>query len=72
MPIRAIGKELVTRGYEVTFVTGSAYQKPIEATGASLVPLEGYGDYTEAEMDTKWPIRNTLPAGPVQVCTIAE
>jgi UDP:flavonoid glycosyltransferase YjiC (YdhE family) len=67
MPIRAIGKELVKRGYDVTFVTGSYYNKLIEAIGASLVPIEGYGDYTEAEIELRWPVRNTLPAGPAQL-----
>lgn len=41
MPIRAIGKELIARGYEVTFVTGSPYKKLLEDIGASHVPLEG-------------------------------
>jgi UDP:flavonoid glycosyltransferase YjiC (YdhE family) len=66
MPIRAIGKELVARGYKVTFVTGSFYKEILEAIGASLVPIEGYGDYTEADIDSKWPIRKTLPEGPIQ------
>lgn len=44
MPIRAIGKELIARGYEVTFVTGSAYKKLLEDMGASHVPLEGYAE----------------------------
>lgn len=67
MPIRAIGKELITRGYEVTFVTGSHYKKSLEDIGASLVPLEGYGDFTEADIDSRWPIRNTIPEGPPQL-----
>jgi len=66
MPVRAIGKELVARGYEVTFVTGSPYKGIIEQIGASHIPLDGYADFTEADIDTRWPIRNTLPPGPVQ------
>jgi hypothetical protein len=31
------------------------------------VPLSGYGDYTEAEIDERWPVRETLPKGPVQL-----
>ncbi|CZR69745.1 related to N-glycosyltransferase [Phialocephala subalpina] len=60
-------EELIARGYEVTFVTGSAYRKIIEEIRASLVPLSGYGDYTEAEIDERWPVRETLPKGPVQL-----
>jgi hypothetical protein len=31
------------------------------------VPLSGYGDYTEAEIDERCPVRETLPKGPVQL-----
>jgi UDP:flavonoid glycosyltransferase YjiC (YdhE family) len=48
-------------------VTGSAYRGIIEDMGASFVPLSGYGDYTEEDIPTRWPIRETLPAGPVQL-----
>ncbi|PMD46297.1 glycosyltransferase family 1 protein [Hyaloscypha variabilis F] len=67
MPIRAIGKELIARGYEVTFVTGSSYRSIIESIGASFVPLSGYGDFTEEDFPKRWPIRETLPEGPVQL-----
>lgn len=67
MPIRAIGKELINKGYEVTFVTGSHYKESLEAIGASLVPIEGYGDYTEGEIDSRWPVRKTLESGPIQL-----
>jgi UDP:flavonoid glycosyltransferase YjiC (YdhE family) len=50
-PVRAIAKELVARGYDVTFVTGSAYKESVEAIGAKLVPLEGRADFTEANLD---------------------
>lgn len=48
-----IAKELITLGYMVTFVTGSAYKEAIEDTGALLVPIEGAGDFTEKEMATQ-------------------
>jgi UDP:flavonoid glycosyltransferase YjiC (YdhE family) len=68
MPVRAIGKELVARGYNVTFVTGSAYKEGIEAIGATLIPLEGYADFTEADIEAKGPLkRSDIPAGPEQV-----
>jgi UDP:flavonoid glycosyltransferase YjiC (YdhE family) len=66
MPIRAIAKELVVRGYEVTFVTGSAYRKIIEEIGASLVSLEGFGDFSEADLDSRWPVRKTVAPGLAQ------
>jgi UDP:flavonoid glycosyltransferase YjiC (YdhE family) len=67
MPIRAIAKELIARGYEITFVTGSAYRKVIEEIGATFFPLSGYADFTEAEIDTRWPVRKTLTPGPEQL-----
>ncbi|RFU35078.1 hypothetical protein B7463_g1181, partial [Scytalidium lignicola] len=67
MPLHAAGRELIARGYEVTFVTGSKYRGIIEDLGASFVPLSGYGDYTEVDIPTKWPARDALPQGPVQL-----
>ena len=67
MPIRAIAKELVARGYEITFITGSAYRQIIEEIGARFIPLSGYGDFTEADIPTRWPIRDTLTPGPEQL-----
>jgi UDP:flavonoid glycosyltransferase YjiC (YdhE family) len=67
MPIRAIAKALVLRGYEVTFVTGSAYRELIEAIGANFIPLEGYSDLTEGDLDRMQPLRDAIPAGPLQI-----
>lgn len=47
----------------MTFVTGSHYRKMIEEIGASFVPLSGYSDFTERELDSRWPVRATVPAG---------
>jgi UDP:flavonoid glycosyltransferase YjiC (YdhE family) len=46
-PVRAIAKELITRGYKVTFVTGSEYEERIKEIGATFVPLSGTADMTE-------------------------
>lgn len=51
MPIRVIAKDLVARGFEVTFVTGSPYKSIMEEIGCSFVPLEGYSDYTEKDFE---------------------
>jgi hypothetical protein len=39
----------------------------MEEIGIAFVPIEGYGDFTEGDIDSRWPIRNTLPSGPVQL-----
>ncbi|KUJ16794.1 putative UDP-glucuronosyltransferase 2A3 [Mollisia scopiformis] len=67
MPIRAMAKLLVQRGYEVTFVSCSHYQKLVEEVGCHYVAIEGYGDWYEAELNTRFAERNTLPPGPVQL-----
>jgi UDP:flavonoid glycosyltransferase YjiC (YdhE family) len=46
-PLRAIAKELITRSYDVTFVTGSEYEERIKEIGATYVPLSGTADFTE-------------------------
>ncbi|KAJ6779627.1 hypothetical protein PWT90_09415 [Aphanocladium album] len=59
MPMRAVGKELVARGYDVTFVTGAMYKKRIEGIGAKLVGLEGNAGAHEALAE-----RAKVPKGP--------
>ena len=45
IPMRTIAKDLVARGYDVCFVSGSGYRQYIEAIGASFVAVEDYGDF---------------------------
>jgi hypothetical protein len=51
IPMMAITRQLVLRGYEVCFVSGSGYRKQVEAVGASFVPVGGYGDFYDL---TSW------------------
>ena len=51
MPIRAVARELVQRGFDVTFITSSAKSKIVEETGATVIPLRGWADYTESDTD---------------------
>ncbi|KAM7199141.1 hypothetical protein V8F33_004616 [Rhypophila sp. PSN 637] len=51
IPMIAIAKQLVARGYQVCFVSGSGYREQIQAVGASFVPVQGYGDYYDL---TSW------------------
>ena len=44
MPVRAIAKDLIARGYDVTMIGSTAHQKIIEDIGATFVPLPGWGD----------------------------
>lgn len=55
IPMLAIAKQLVARGYEVCFVSGSGYRQQVEVIGASFVSVEGYGDFydlTSWDLDT--------------------
>lgn len=51
IPMIAIARQLVDRGYDVCFVSGSGYRKQVEAVGASFVSVEGYGDFYDL---TSW------------------
>lgn len=43
-PMRSIAADLVLRGHQVTFLTGSEYRKPVEGIGATFAALEGTAD----------------------------
>ena len=47
----------------MTVVSGSHYRELFEGDGATFVPLEGSSDFTESDMSTNWPVRDTLPMG---------
>ncbi|KAJ3545246.1 hypothetical protein NM208_g2605 [Fusarium decemcellulare] len=70
IPMQAMSKHLVTRGYDVWFVSGRGYRQEIEATGASFFPVDGYGDYhdiddlRERELGDRWPILQKTLHGP--------
>ncbi|KAF5020204.1 hypothetical protein F66182_7769 [Fusarium sp. NRRL 66182] len=58
IPMLAIAEQLIARGYDVWFVSGSGYRQQAEATGATFVAVEGYGDYydlTSWDLDADWP-----------------
>ncbi|KAK3695793.1 MGT family glycosyltransferase [Podospora appendiculata] len=67
IPMLAIAKELVARGYDVCFVSSTGYRPQIEAAGASFVPVLGYGDYydlTSWDLDADWPAGKKHMEGP--------
>ncbi|TVY80394.1 UDP-glucosyltransferase A1 [Lachnellula suecica] len=67
MPLRVIAKTLVERGYTVTFVSASKHQKWLEDAGCNFVPINGYGDWTDESLDTRFSAREKLPPGPAQL-----
>jgi len=66
LPIKAIAKALVARGFDVTFVTGNAFRDHVEETGASLVSLSGYGDFP-LNFEDALPERAAVAPGPDQL-----
>ncbi|KAH6673788.1 putative UDP-glucuronosyltransferase 2A3 [Halenospora varia] len=66
-PVRAIAKDLIAKGFEITFVSSSHWRPIIEEIGADFVAIEGYGDWYEGDFQTRWAERNLLPPGPVQL-----
>ena len=51
IPMLAIAEQLIIRGYDVCFVSGSGYRQQAESIGASFVSVEGYGDFYDL---TSW------------------
>ncbi|TVY46520.1 UDP-glucosyltransferase B1 [Lachnellula occidentalis] len=60
MPLRAIARGLIERGFDITFVTGSHFRESIEAIGARFHPHSGYADISEATVNTRFPGRVAL------------
>jgi hypothetical protein len=67
VPIRVIVKDLIDRGYEVTMVSSSHYQKFVEDIGASYVPIKGYGYWYDDDLKGRWAVRDKLNPGPEQL-----
>jgi UDP:flavonoid glycosyltransferase YjiC (YdhE family) len=55
IPMRAIAKNMVGRGFEVIFLTGSTFQSSIEALGAIFSPLLGKADFSLATVNNLFP-----------------
>ncbi|TAQ83587.1 hypothetical protein B7494_g8082 [Chlorociboria aeruginascens] len=54
----AIGQGLKSKGYEVSFVCATDYEERIKKW-ATFFPILSYGNYTEKELNTKWPTRKS-------------
>ena len=63
MPVRAVARDLVRRGYDVTVVTGSLFRERIAETGARFVPLRGNADFDPSRMTEQFPGLIGLTAG---------
>jgi MGT family glycosyltransferase len=62
-----IARELVARGHEVVWYTGSGFRDLVESTGARHVPLAAAVDYDEADLDATFPGRSRVKAGVPQL-----
>jgi UDP:flavonoid glycosyltransferase YjiC (YdhE family) len=63
-PLRTIAADLVRRGEQVTFLTGSSFRASVEETGARFVALPGAADFDIAELVARHPERAQLEPGP--------
>lgn len=64
-PMRTIAADLVARGHDVTFLTGSAFRESVERTGAAFAPLGGRADFDLATVDSTE--RDALEPGPAMI-----
>lgn len=55
VPMCAVAHELVSRGHQVRFYTGSAFRGDVEASGASLVPWRRAPDFDETDLSATFP-----------------
>lgn len=63
-PLQAVAADLVTRGHDVTFITGPAFEDGVRATGARFVPVHGVADVRMEDLATE---RDGLAPGPDQL-----
>ncbi|KAE9373095.1 glycosyltransferase family 1 protein [Stipitochalara longipes BDJ] len=60
-PLSAIAKNMVVRGFEVIFITGSTFQSKIEKMGATFSPLLGKADFSMATVNSLFPGHDKAP-----------
>jgi UDP:flavonoid glycosyltransferase YjiC (YdhE family) len=65
-PLRSIAADLVDRGCDVTFLTGSTFEDFIRSTGARFVPLAGAADFDGSDAAC-FPQRAEVPPGPLLI-----
>ena len=53
-----IARKLIERGNEVWWYTGQNYQKKVEATGATFLPMKAGYDFDDTDLDGAFPGRN--------------
>ncbi len=58
-----IARELVDRGHDVVWYTGSAFRDAVERTGARHVPFRDAVDYDEADLAATFPDRASAKPG---------
>ncbi len=59
-PLLSLAENLVRRGDDVRFITGSRFEDRVRATGASFVPLTGAADYDDRTLLDSFPERAKL------------
>jgi hypothetical protein len=58
-----MAKDLICRGYDITFLQVPFYEAQIEEIGGTFVSLTGYADFTEAQLNIRWPEQKTKAPG---------
>jgi len=54
-PLAAVARQLVDRGHDVRFYTGSRFRSRVEAAGARLVPWQQAPDFDENDLPATFP-----------------
>ena len=61
--LKPIARDLVLQGFDVSFVTAPAHRKSIQDIGATFYPLSGLANFTEADLESRWPGLASIPLG---------
>lgn len=66
-PLLLVAADLVRRGHEVVFYTGTRFADQVRRTGARFVPFTGAADFDETVFPHNIPGRDAVPEGPERV-----
>ncbi len=62
-PLLTIGRILMSEGHEIVVLSGSAFRKRVETTGAKFRPFPSGADFDLSDLDTVAPELKTMPPG---------
>lgn len=72
IPIIKVGKELLARGYDVSFLNGTIYRQKLTEAGFHFYPFLSRADPSSSDVNVAWAGREKIPPGIKRVIWDAE